>query len=68
MVLEKVVGMMDEACDAFSRYVQTAELLHRQWTMMSWILTLLSNARVAPGRLKDVGVNTLSMGIKVIGE
>ena len=53
MIFEKVVGMMDGACDAFSRYVQIAELLHRPWAMMSWILTLLWNARVAPDRLKE---------------
>ena len=48
----KVVGMMDAAWDAFCKYVQTAELLHKPWDIIFCKGTLLSNAKVAPERLK----------------
>ena len=48
----KVSGTMDGACDAFWRYVHTADEHHRPWAMMFCRATLWSYAKVAPERLK----------------
>ena len=47
-----MIGMMEGACGAFWRKVQTEELRQSPWAMMSCSWTLLSNARVALERLK----------------
>ena len=50
--MAKVIGMMEAAWDAFCKYVQTAELLHKPWDMIFCKGTLLTNAKVVPERIK----------------
>ena len=49
----KVHSMIEGACEAFWRYVQTEELLHNPWAMIFWRGMLLSYANVAPERRKN---------------